>query len=434
VVEESWRIASPVAVYDTLTVDACVPVDETGAPLATAADIVLAFPFPTEESAIHGIGRPLATRYGFTLLAVRFPPPESLGRELGHHRDYYFPASGSDRAWIEALTRVRTRFGLPTRKVFATGRSGGGSAAHQFVEAHPELIEAYQCEAGRYFVEKPRFLGPLLLTFGEGDKVEAANRTLIAALQGTSCPLWVLPFHADLGLRAANSELKRHCLPPVIANESWAWIAGLADLRLEHDGKLPAPSQWPVATPVPLPSVACAQLAAKIAPPSERIGDETWIVRPAGAPRAIVIISWHDFAVDPDDVWMDGQQIADSGYLAVVSTGPADALVESARKLNVGDVPMAIVTEDGDTSTVSDLMRVEPKQIFLVMPRRSVAATLHARQGTGLICYASVESLNEWAHVPDIEALAMPAAANPGAQHVALMRDITQRLGSLAAQ
>ena len=417
--------------YPTLTVDVCVPLGTDGAPLATAADIMLSFPYPTEKSAVQGMVRVLATHYGFTLLTIRFPPEETLGRpEPTQGSDYYFPERGSDKAWIEAISRAQRRFGFPKRNVFASGRSGGGSSAHQFVEAHPNLVDGYHSEAGRFFVAHPVFTGPVLVTFGEGDRVDANNHTVIAAMTAMGNVPWVFPFHTDQSMRERDHTNKRHCISEPAAACAWAWLAGLADVRLDNKGILPPRSRW--SNTNGLPSKYCAELAEKVAPASEELpGNSGWIVRPAGTPRAVIALSWRDFVVNPDELWMDGHLLSDQGFLAVVGADSGDAILTTARRLaDKGHLPLVTLVTDVDAKALKETATFKPDCLILIKPRLSLSAAWKAPRIPSIL-YPSESSRATWEPLAGdtVSVATLPiGAANPGAWHVRLLRDIVKRL------
>jgi len=419
--------------YPTLQVDVCVPLGADGAPLATAADIMLSFPYPTEESAVQGMVRVLATRYGFTLLTIRFPPEETLGRpQPTQGSDYYFPERGSDKAWIDAIGRTLRRFGFPDRSVFATGRSGGGSSAHQFVEAHPTLVDGYHSEAGRFFVAQPAFVGPVLLTFGEGDRVDANNHTVIAAMTAMGNVPWVFPFHTDQSMRERDHPNKRHCISAPAAAMAWAWLAGLADLRLDNKGTLPPRSRWSKAGTNGLPSKHCAELAEKVTPASEALpGNSGWIVRPAGTPRAVIALSWRDIVVNPDELWMDGHLLSDQGFLAVVGADSGDAILTAARRLADKDhLPFVTLVTDADAQNLKGSTALKPDCLILIKPRLSLNTGWKTLR-VPVILYPSASGHAAWEPLAGdtLSVATLPiGAANPGAWHVQVMRDIVKRL------
>lgn len=427
---EQWTFESPMSLYPTLTAEVCIPLGVNGAPLPTSADVVLSFPYPDERSAVEGRVRTLATKYGFTLLTIRFPPSKTV--PAGHHRDYYFPEHGSDKAWIAALEQAREKFGLPERRVFATGRSGGGSAVQQFSEAHPHLIDGYHSEAGRYFTATHEFPGAVLLTFGEGDTVESSNRTLIDSLTASGNVPWVLPFRTNQDMRSRQQTLMRHCQPPNVDVVVWAWLAGIANMRLEHRGTLPPRSHWPNAGTAEAPSPHCAELAGKLAPASNPIpGIAGWIVRPAGIPRAVVALAWRDIGINPDELWMDGHLLADKGFIAVIGADPGISIPTHARRLADHEhLPLILGFTGAEPKVYAEVTTLRPAVQILINPRHSLQKTLKAPRIPTLL-YLNTSNRAKWDNLAGemVTVAELPHnQTSAGAWHVSFMRNLVKRL------
>ncbi len=221
-----------------------------------ASDIVCVFPYPDQPRAADEYVSYFCQLHGYTVVTINFTESVKIdanGKPLSIQGDYYFPSSGSGPAWLEALAKVRKKFALESRKVFAFGLSGGGSAAHQFAEAYPDQVEAYASEAGRNFVKNPVFPGPTLFTRGEYDYVrlsaEPFERALDEGFQRHRLPYesLVVTYRPDWKTRAAGSTIFQHCGPAPAKDLMREWIVGLIKLRSGNHGGVPPSVSWPSA-------------------------------------------------------------------------------------------------------------------------------------------------------------------------------------------
>jgi len=332
VITGSSAIATRMTRLPSVRCDWMIPVGRDGVPLATAADVVALFPYPTEDEPLRaGHAHDLARRYGFTVMSLAFPGMADVdARDRSHY--YYFPESGSGQAWLDAWRHVRTVAGLPERRLLLFGRSGGGSAAHQFAEAHPEAVDAYAEEAGRVFAEHPRGRMPVLILHGEFDYTLDATLAFERALGLAGNQPLRVSFRPKWEMRGAAKALLTHGAHPEHFRLMQAWLAGIADLRLANSGKLPPISTWPSFAGRSFPDAAAIAAFRATAPPLERIGTAV-VARPAPtiAAKGLVLLLVDEFSVDPLDVIFDAQMLADDGFICAAASSD---LADPARALS----------------------------------------------------------------------------------------------------
>ena len=351
VVAGGATIATTMTRLPTVRCDWLIPVAADGTALPTAADVVALFPYPTEYHPLDSEqARDLAQRYGFTVVSISFP---GMGEADGLDRSsyYYFPESGSGQAWLEAWRLVRAAAGLPERRLLLFGRSGGGSAAHQFAEAHPEAVEAYAEEAGRIFVERPRCHVPVLILHGEFDYTLNATMAFDRSLRNAGLEPLRVSFRPMWEQRGAEKGMLTHAMHPEHFRLMQAWLAGVADLRLASGGTLPPTTQWPAFAGHPFPDAAAYAAFRATAPPLKRIGTAV-VSRPAPTvvAKGLVLLLVDEFSVDPLDVIFDTQMLADDGYVcAAASTDladPAAALIAALPTADPGgQLPIVIAVQ-----------------------------------------------------------------------------------------
>lgn len=371
----------------TVRCDWRMPVDAVGRPLPVAADLVAMFPYPTETSAIEGFSSPLTTRYGFTSLTIRFPKmrPEDGVPANDRKRWYYYPESGAGQAWITAIERVRQIGGLPPRQVFAMGRSGGGSAAHLFAEAHPELVAAVVQEAGRVHAEQLRHPGPMLLLHGHHDYVAEACIGLEGRLRRIGSDVTRVGFPPGWGSRGSNL-IWSHSATSQTADLMWQWLAGVANLRLAS-GRIPPMAEWPVVQGGQrLPDEATRGMLQRITPDRYLVplaGARVAIAKPAPsvAPRALAVVAINRFDTSLDQSDLDLIFLADHGVAALGASAdgatvlPALQLALKRTDLAVTrDLPWILVVDQPDG--LGGLLGLQPK-----LPQAVVLFNASAKAG-----------------------------------------------------
>lgn len=374
----------------TVRCDWRMPVADDDRPMPSAADIVAMFPYPTETSAVEGFGSPLAERFGFTLLTIRFPKmrPEDGVPATDRSRWYYYPESGSGAAWIAAIERVRAIGKLPVRPVFAFGRSGGGSAAHLFAEAYPQLVAAVVQEAGRVHAEKVRHPGPMLLLHGHHDYVAPACIALEARLRAAGSQVTRVGFPPSWGGRGSNL-IWSHSAGAPAAELMWQWLAGVANLRLQH-GSIPAMATWPVAVGTQrMPDEASRSALQRITPDVQlasvagaRIANAQ--PAPATRPRALAVLAINRFATQPADTDLDILNLADSGITAIAASAdgaPVLPALQLALKrqeyASVRELPWILAVDDPDgIGGLLGLSSTPPRAVLLfnASPKAAKAA------------------------------------------------------------
>ncbi len=376
----SFTVPSAMSTHSSLQCDVTVPVDASGRILPSAADVVALFPYPTEKSAVEGFARPLAARYGFTIFTLRFPGmwPNADIDPGDRSVFYYFPESGSGQAWLSAYDAIVERLGIPRRKWFCFGRSGGGSAAHLFAEAHPDLVEAYAQEAGRVFAERPTFLGPLLSVSGEYDYVKPETDLFVASLKASGSDPFVLTFRPNWGGRAQKNPIYRHSMPNEYADAVWRWFAGLADMRQQADGILPPRSQWPLVDGARVPSAAFAEAVAKLPAATQIVPHDGRDFqhsqpRPGALKRRVLLVS-RSYLTHPEDVLLNGQYLADHGYEVLGLQAIGGGQFTTPRRIEGRAVPWtmeAAILEEPTEGDLRALRAVQPRPNLLILIRAS---------------------------------------------------------------
>ena len=317
----SFAFPSTVKGCPQIVCDYKIPHDGQGRPIATAADIVAVFPYPTEKNATQGSASALAQRWGFTILSLRFP---GMDKETGDDEStyYYFPQSGSGEAYRTAVLKVREMCGFPVRKLLVTGLSGGGSAAHQFANAYPDDVESVAQEAARVFPIPIKFRGPVLITHGERDYVTPKVLEYSAALTAARANFTRITFRPNWGQRGRGS-LWTHGQPggPIIL---YAWLADVANARMTNRGTLPDFSTWKSVNGKVLPGPLSIAAWQKMAPSSKvtvaRAGEVT-VMYPIQSlnPKAVIFLISNEFTESEEECLFDGDYFADSGKIAIVS-------------------------------------------------------------------------------------------------------------------
>ena len=360
IVEGSFDITAVMPTLPKVRCDYRIPLGADGLPLATAADLVLLFPYPTEKAAINGIAGELSNRWGFTTLSLRFPgmePEAGIGRE-DHGRYYIWPESGSGKAWVEAVERVCAIGGFPRRSVFATGRSAGGSAAGLFAEAYPDLVAAVANEAGRVYPQQPRFPGPTLIAHGARDFVVP---TILAHVEragsaGLSPQCFTYPPSWD---GRGSNPIWQHSIHGAAKTAMWQWLAGVADLRLANAGTIPSRSAWPVQEAgITYPSPGMLSSIHEVTPRARQrsVGGVTIAIAmpaPARRPIGLVILAESSQSEHEEDALLDAEFLADNGWLVLAASSDGPPVLAAIRSALAGselvaarDLPWMLVLDD----------------------------------------------------------------------------------------
>ena len=334
----SFAFPSTVKGCPLIVCDYKIPHDGQGRPIATAADIVAVFPYPTENNATQGTASALALRWGFTILSLRFP---GMDKESGDDEStfYYFPQSGSGQAYRTAVLKVREMCGFPVRKLLVTGLSGGGSAAYQYANAFPDEVESVAQEAARVFPFPIKFRGPVLITHGERDYVTSKVLEYSAALSTAHANFTRMTFRPNWGQRGQGS-LWTHGQPggPIIL---YAWLADIANARMANRGTLPDFSTWKSVDGKILPGPLSIATWRKMAPSSKVIASragEVTVMYPAQSmnPTAVIFLISNEFTESEEECLFDGDYFADSGKIAIVSASE-DAARDAWNELGANE-------------------------------------------------------------------------------------------------
>ena len=433
----SFSVPTGMNAYPHVQCDVVFPIDASGRVLPTAADVVALFPYPTEKSGVEGFARPLATHYGFTIFTVRFPDmwPNADIDPSDRSAFYYYPESGSGQAWLSAYDVIVERLGIPRRKWFCFGRSGGGSAAHLFAEAHPDSVEAYAQEAGRIFNERPAFTGPVLSVSGEYDYVKPETDRFLASLRAHGQDPFVLTFRPNWNGRANKNPIYRHSMPNDYADVVWRWFAGLADMRTQA-GVLPSRSQWPLVDGVRVPGSTYGEAVAKLpsatrALPHDEREFQHSEPRPGTVKRRVLMLS-RSYMTHAEDVLLNGQYLADHGY-EVLSVQALDGRpIISPRRIDDRAGPWTVEAVILDEPTESDLRTVRAWQ-----PRPQCVVLIRASSGVlqewGRIGWKGAQVLafsrSPESASPGVEVRALPSKVKgPGDWHVQVMGSIVSWL------
>lgn len=342
----SFEIESSMPDLPQVTVDWSIPIDSNGRPLPTSADIVLVFPYPTQTDTFtfYNNGPTLSGNMGFTTICVNFPKMDLGGGVSGNDRTrfYYFPESGSGKAWLTAIDRIRDIAKLPKRPVFVTGLSGGGSAANLFADAYPQDVAAVFNEAGRVFAEKASFGGPLMMTCGHEDYVKPNQSAEIKRRTDLKLPIMHLTYSPEWPSRG-KSEIWRHGSTGPARAFNDIWLAGVANLRLAGGGTLPLPSAWPNRwNGIPMPNLEACALWDQVPQPAISMNatgyPPVWHASPLkNTPRtAIVVLIDCSNAKTSPDMKDDAEQLREGGY-EVFGVAGAEGEVVSALKRALGE-------------------------------------------------------------------------------------------------
>ena len=106
VLRGTFWVASTMPGLPRIQADYVIPLGPDGSPMSQAGDMVAVFPYPTELVSVDGPAAVLASRWGFTLLGLRFPGQDQIDGD-DRTRFYYYPESGSGAAWMAAIRRLR---------------------------------------------------------------------------------------------------------------------------------------------------------------------------------------------------------------------------------------------------------------------------------------------------------------------------------------
>lgn len=323
-IEEGWfELKTSMPTLPTVRCDYRIPLGPNGRPLATAADIALLFPYPTEKAAISGLAKPLTDKHGFTTVSIRFP---GMGNNDPVRPDlrsefYYFPESGAGDAWIRAVEKVRSIGSLPKRPVFVTGRSGGGSAAALFAEANPGMVAAVANEAGKILPETYAFKGPILISYGAHDYVAPnIERYLFTAkLMGADVDSYTYP--PGWSGRGQN-PIWQHPIHGAAEKAMWQWLIDVADMRLDK-GAIPPSRDWPARDGGRTwSSTAFRELVGKVIRPAKRSaveGVNVFSCSPAGSDdeqRPVIAVFGSRRSLDYDNPSLCAEYFADRGHWA----------------------------------------------------------------------------------------------------------------------
>lgn len=326
IVTGSFEIQTEMPDLPRITCDWMIPVTRLGRPLTPAADIVCIFPYPTEKQAITITGKALSSTYRFSCLSLRMPGmgPDGGINPTDHSRFYYYPESGSGKAWTTAITQLRTIAGLPSRPVYVTGRSGGGSAAILFADAHPDMVAGVVNEAGRVFSDKANYRGPILLLYGHHDYVAKQCREYYDSRLAAGASITYFTFPANWSSRG-RSPIWQHGISGSAAVMQWQWLSAIADMN--SSGTNTSMTQWPeTIDSKPLPSIQCRISALKITPPATTYsygGLSVTIAQPAinGQRKGVIYRFTSPENATQEEAELDSEFFSDNGYFAVTITG-----------------------------------------------------------------------------------------------------------------
>jgi pimeloyl-ACP methyl ester carboxylesterase len=364
-----------------------IPLETDGRPLATAADLVLAFPYPTEKAAINGLAAKLTDLHGFTTISLRFPGmgPNDGVDENDPTRWYYHPESGSGPAWLTAIDRVRSLAGLPRRRVFVTGRSGGGSAAGLFADAYPDQVDAVANEAGRVFARPPRYKGPVLIMHGAHDYVAPVIDDYVHRAVQMGLPVARLTYPPNWSGRGTN-QLWQHGITAAAERAMWSWLIAIADLRLANGGRLPPAGLWPsVWDGARYPSREVAEAMARLARPASVIPlAQSQIITaspPAGQPaRGLIVRLVGGFGIQEEPLALDAEFWAEQGWTSLNACGDRIPAVPALRSAlarpefaSLSGLPWVAILDDpdgpADYARIREMLRSDPLGICLLRVR-----------------------------------------------------------------
>lgn len=438
--EFSFEIPSPMSHYEKLRCDVVYPVGKNGRVLTSAADVVALFPYPTQKSAVEGLARPLAAQYGFTIFTVRFPEmwPNADIDPADRTVFYYYPESGSGQAWVSAYDTIVERLGIPRRKWFCFGRSGGASAAHLFAESHPYIVDAYAQEAGRIFNKRLAFNGPILSISGENDYVKPATDRFVATLQASTLDPFVLTFRPNWGGRANGNPIFRHSMPNEYADVVWRWFAGLADIRVQAGGAIPPRSQWLMVNDARVPGSAFAEAAARL-PSATRVvafdGRDYNYSEPRPGARKQRIFLWSRSNITlAEDLLLNGQYLADNGHevlgLHELDARPLTIPRRVDARTGLWIVEVAILEEptEGDLRT---LRAIQPRPNLLILIRASSGVLQEWERigwkGAKVLVFSRSSDVGQ----AGVEVRPLPSKVKgPGDWHVQVMKSIVSWLNA----
>jgi hypothetical protein len=335
----SFSVSSHMKSLPSIKCDYVIPI-HNGSPLPSAVDIVAIFPFPTEGDGTKGPAKILAENYGFTVLALEFPGFEK-DPGADHNNFYYYPASGSAEAYTTALSKLRDLCKFPHRKIFAFGLSGGGSMAQLFAEAYPEEVIAVAQEAARIYPIPNRFLGPMLILYGEDDYVAPMVSDFSKKLQNKNAQALIVPFRPNWEMRG-KSYLWTHGMYDRPRDIMWKWISDIGNLAANTTAEI-NPNTWRINDGTRFPGEESYKAWRHMPPPTvrEKTNSTNVTVSEPGRDaqsRALVIFLSSAAYDRQEEVRFDAIHIADRGYTSVCITGPeadqADAISHSIDRLS----------------------------------------------------------------------------------------------------
>ncbi len=239
----SFTIGTTVAGIPQVVCQFLVPVGKAGNPLPTANDIVLRFGYMNQVCL--GDGDPvvmLAERYGFSLLSIIWPD-QKVDRNYDQRHSIY-PESGSGDAWLQSIAALRTIWGMGPGDVYTIGWSAGGSAAFQFSNSRPAMVDGVVAIGGRHFPDRPVYNGPTLLMHSEKDR-PVQNLMLETALKEEGAAVTRVTFPPGWTERGKDDNWAHN-----VDGRSWElgieWIVALSEMRRSNQGAPRPVDMWPV--------------------------------------------------------------------------------------------------------------------------------------------------------------------------------------------
>ncbi len=359
----SFVIASDMPSEPSLTCYYAVPAAKNGRipPRRNRAVYFFHTPDPKSNVLDNGLCNRLVSDLGVSVFGIAFKESSQAGLFYGNResqqRFYAFAKSGSFNAMLTAWSVMRRQFGITGKRFYLYGYSAGGIGVQRFAEEYPEFCAGIISVNGHSFTQKNQSACPALVIHSMGDGGSSSGLGLLRFYSaiGTPCqrllvsPSWErmkegndFAFHALHGsvtdltitwldaLIAMSDERNPDVLVPATA---WPYVASVEDplVIAPLRGKSIHNVLPPGATPMLIPSARFyARMLTNPLPPLHLTADndQAVVIRPRPDQPAHGLVLMQEprtgSTVDEpgelsDELVLDGQFLADHGYLALAT-------------------------------------------------------------------------------------------------------------------
>jgi len=359
----SFVISSDIPTEPSLTCYYAVPAAKGRTPLRrNRAVYFFHTPDPKSNVLDNGLCNRLVSELGVTVFGIAFKASSQAGLFYGNResqqRFYAFAKSGSFNAMLTAWSVMRRQFGITGKRFYLYGYSAGGIGVQRFAEEYPEFCAGIISVNGHSFTQKNQSASPALVIHSMGDGGSSSGLGLLRFYSAIGTPCQRLLVSPSWERMKEGNDFAFHALHGSVTDLTIAWLDALIAMGDERnpDALVPA-TAWPYvasaddplviaplrgassihevlppgATPMPIPSARFyARMLANPLPPLHLTADNDEAVvirpRPDQPTRGLVLLQephTRSTADEPgeisDDLVLDGQFLADNGYLAVAT-------------------------------------------------------------------------------------------------------------------